>query len=183
MVIEGGSWSSRPVTCQSERVLPWGGQSHVWTDRLMTTDSTSRLAGIRSLFDPVDAMRPYRYIECTVIIDHSYQYWAQDTKKFFPNLPGRVRNSHEINERNIPSFCTKSAPPPSSESPRKAGRDKHKRRNSESGTDNRARSQSPDRVANLHRHPPTTSHEPGAATAISIRHDSCHVDGVRVSPD
>ena len=113
MVIEGGSWSSRPVTCQSERVLPWGGQSTRVTDRLMTTDSTSRLAGIRSLFDPVDAMRPYRYIECTVIIDHSYQYWAQDTNKFFPNLPGRVRNSHEINERNIPSFCTKSTPPPS----------------------------------------------------------------------
>ena len=112
MVIEGGSWSSRPVTCQSERVLPWGGQSTRVTDRLMTTDSTSRLAGIRSLFDPVDAMRPYRYIECTVIIDHSYQYWAQDTKTFFPNLPGRVRNSHEINERNIPSFCTKSTPPP-----------------------------------------------------------------------
>ena len=56
MVIEGGSWSSRPVTCQSERVLPWGGQSTRVTDRLMTTDSTSRLAGIRSLFDPVDAM-------------------------------------------------------------------------------------------------------------------------------
>ena len=88
MVIEGGSWSSRPVTCQSERVLPWGGQSTRVTDRLMTTDSTSRLAGIRSLFDPVDAMRPYRYIECTVIIDQFVPVLGSRYEEMFPKSAG-----------------------------------------------------------------------------------------------